>query len=749
MISPTGKTFFCGLLIAFLANGGQSSARYTRLQESPPVSASPKKTEHKDEVKPPAATQEEQPVRLESYLIQLNVFVTSKDGQPVTDLHREDFQILENGRPQKITGFGLEVFDTTFQSSSASAGGSSGVGVDPSRQDRSILILVDDLHVGIENLAQARQALLNFINYEVRDDDQVSIVSTSGSLGFLQQLTNERSVMRLALSRLAPRTIQVVSMSDRPIRSIYQAELIVRNDREVLSAAVGEFLAENPGFMPEQAERLIIGNAQRIIQQSDLLALATINTISNAIMNLQRLEGAKLAILVSDGFLLSTVNNQARDRLVKVMDAATRASVVVHTVDSRGLATDTEDITVSSGSFTPQQQNVSHRLVSGDRRSRQDTLVTVAHETGGTAFINNNDLRLGLQTVLQQNNIYYSLAYMANPASGKNKEEFRKIEVKVNGRANLLVRFQRGYAIQPVAAKKKNGKDRGGPTPEQQIKEALGSIAPVRDVVVGARTNFISMPDKGPLAITGILIDPKSITLRPEDSIHKGQLDLLGLYYNSDGKLVHDFSKTLQLNLRTPTYRAVMQDGIQYVDYWNPAPGLYQIRIAVRDVASGKVGTSTQWLEVPDLATRKLALSDIFFLNEPSKGARTGTPGDAGSATSKEPAPVLVDPRLLVPTWRKFEKGGWINFGLFVYHQPEGANNDYLVQVQLVRNNTPVFTSPLRLISKDERVDTVRLFYGSRLSLEGLAPGKYFLQVIVIDRTSRERAFCRIDFSVG
>lgn len=752
---PTGKLFLCAWLVALLVNAGQFSARTCGLQEKAPAGASANATARKTEPNTPQTssdpqipTKDGQTVRLQSSLIQLNVFVTNKEGQPVTNLGREDFEVLENGRPQKITGFGLEVFDVSSQRNKSDADGESNSTPEVSRQDRAILILVDDLHLAPENFAQARKALINFIDYEIRDDDQVAIVSTSGSLGFLQQLTTERRVMRLALSRLGPRAMQVVTMADRPIRSTYQAELILRNDREVIEAAIAEFLAENPFMPPEQARRIIEGTAQRVIQYSENVALGSIETITNAIRNLQRLQGSKLAILVSDGFLVSTANRQARDRMLHVIDAATRASVVIHSIDSRGLVADNDDISQSSGLFTPQSININHRLTSGDRQSRQDTLVAIARETGGTAFTNNNDLRFGLQNVLQNNNVYYSLAYMASQDESNRKEDFRKIEVKVKGSPEVKVRFQRGYAIQPLLAKKKDGKEKAEPTPQQQIQQALGSIAPVQNVRLTARTNFVSLSEKGPVAITGVIIDAKSLMLRPDEKLHRGQIDLVLLCYDSDGKLVHDVAKTYQLNLRPETYRMVMEAGIQYVDYWNPAPGLYQIRVAVRDYGTGKVGTTTQWLDVPDLTAKKLALSDIFFLAERRLNPvpSVSDPDVASPAGSTTPA--QIDPRLLVPAWRQFEKGASINFGLFVYHSPEGANNEFVVQIQLMHNNTPVFTSPLRLISKEERVDSERIFYGSRLSLEGLSPGKYFLNVIVIDRTSRERASGRIDFSV-
>ncbi|MBI4468222.1 MAG: VWA domain-containing protein [Acidobacteria bacterium] len=692
--------------------------------------------------------QAEQPVRLESSLIQLNVFVATKGGDAVTDLLREDFEILENGKPQRISGFGLEVFDVAFQAPAGPAAATSAATLSESRgQDRSIVILVDDLHIGLENMSQVKAALLGFITYEVRDDDQVAIVSTSGSLGFLQQFTTDRTVMRLALDRLSHRPIGGVGPADRPIRSVYHAELVLRNDREVVEAAIAEVLSENPGLRPDQAERIVIDSARRVSQQADHVAVATIDTISNALRNLQKLEGTKLAMLVSDGFVLSTVNNQARDRLLKVIDGATRASVVVNTIDSRGLVTDGADASVSSGSFTPQQQNVAHRLSSGDRLSRQDTLVTLAHETGGTAFVNNNDLQTGLQSVLRKNNACYALAYLADLGPGKSKDEFRKIEVRVKARPELVIRFQRGFTIPSALAKKKDLREKSESTPKDQIREALGSIAPVRDVGVIARTNFISMADKGALAITGVLIDAKSLTLKPEDKTHKGQIELVGLYYNQEGERVHDFSKSVMLNLRPETYEGVLQDGLRYVDYWHPPPGLYQIRIAVRDGGSGKVGTTAQWLEVPDLTARPLALSDIFFLNElqrPENPEATAEINPPGTPT----APPPIDPRLLVPAWRQFDRNDWINFAFFVYHRPDQEKNEYVVQVQLMRNNTPVFTSPLRLISSGERVDPERIFYGSRVSLEGLNPGKYFLQVIVINRTSRERALGRIDFSV-
>lgn len=653
----------------------------------------------------------------------------------MTDLHRDDFEVLEAGIPQEVTHFSVESFDASFVAPSEIRPPSQEPLPAPGAAERTIVVMVDDLHTSVQNMIGIKKALAQFVNQEIRDDDQVVFVTTSGSLGFLQQLTSERAVMRLAVERLTGQASPISSPLDRPYLTPYQAEQIARGDRPLFEAAVNELRAEEP--QNPNPEDLVNAAVQRILAQVDQWSVATLSTLDATLRSLQRQSGSKMAILISEGVLLTTNSSQARSQLQQVIDAATRAGVVVYTIDPRGLETDALDLSTGSQDRTEPMRILRQTNQAAERLALQETLQTIAKQTGGEAFLNRNDLKVGFQNVLLKNNFYYSLGYQ--PAESKHgKAEFQPIEVRVKGRTDVQVRFQRGYLIaQPEKPKQNKTKD----DPKTLIQQALHSMTPYRQIGLTGRANFINVASPGSLVVAAFQIDAHTLQFNQIDDRRQTTVDIVGLVYNARGDVAHSFSKTLSLNLRQQTYDRLLNQGLQYTEQFQPSPGLYQIRIALREQSTGHVGSLSQWVEVPDLSQNRLVLSDIFFVT----GAPNMSPDAGGNA-----AQMADDPKLTIPAWCVFPQNSRLDFGFYVYNasQAAGQNPDLVVQVQIVRNNAPVFTSPLRVIPVEESTDLKHIFYGSRVLLGLLAPGKYLLQVIVIDRSNRQNAVERIDFTV-
>lgn len=680
--------------------------------------------------------QERPMVTLESPLIELNVFVTDERGRPVTGLRRDDFEVLEAGVPQHISTFSVERFDARLELP-RSTGEDRSEQLAPGVSNRTILIVVDDLHIAPHNMLRVKRALLEFIDGDVRDGDDVVFVTPSGRLGFLQQLTHERAVMRLAVGRLMGQKTSFSSTFDRLALTPHLAERLLRRDPTALEAVVRELRAQQPLLSPDAAMNMAMMSARQLIGQIEQRALATINTLAGAIATLRRRPGSKLAIFISEGFLLSTVSTRARRRLQSVIDAATRARVVVYTVDPQGLHTTSSDPGRSPHDVTPEMINVRLSDRISQQSALQEALATIAHQTGGVAFLNDNDLQAGLRSVLVENNFYYAIGYQPSQTRSK-RARFRSIRVKVKGHPRWNVRFQQGYLAAGRAKPKASTTSR---RPEDRVREALAAIIPYEEIGVTARASFINVPGTGSLIIAAIHLDGRTLRFRQANGAFTATVELTGVFYDTQGKVVHSFSKKLDLNLRPPTYQDILQRGVEYIEHVRPGPGLYQMRIAVVEPSTGRLGSASQWVEIPDLRKQRLQLSDIFFLTEPPPDS----PRDSGRT-----APRQAEPMLIAPTRRVFNRDGWFDFGFYIYngHRAAGSKPDLVVQIQVLQNSMPVVTSPLRVVPIGEGTDEQRIFYGRRLMLQSLAPGKYELRVIVIDRRSRQRAVKRIDFNV-
>jgi len=167
-------------------------------------------------------------------------------------------------------------------------------------------------------------------------------------------------------------------------------------------------------------------------------------------------------------------------------------------------------------------------------------------------------------------------------------------------------------------------------------------------------------------------------------------------------------------------------------------PGIYQVRVAVRDDKSGKTGSAHAWIEIPDLANKKLAMSSLL-LGERPQSTMTNVSNTAG-----------VDPVALSASHR-FQRQSALRFLLFAYNSalsPVDQKPDVAVQVQVVRDDQPVITTALRKMNTDGVADLTRLPYAAEVPLSELLPGRYMLHVTLIDRVSKQSTSRKTHFDV-
>jgi hypothetical protein len=170
-------------------------------------------------------------------------------------------------------------------------------------------------------------------------------------------------------------------------------------------------------------------------------------------------------------------------------------------------------------------------------------------------------------------------------------------------------------------------------------------------------------------------------------------------------------------------------------------PGLYQVRVAVRDETSGRSGTAHGWIEIPDLSSGQLALSSLML------GSRNAGPEATNASAIADPSPNLV----ALSIDHHFSPNGFLRFLVLVYNAslaPADSKPDVAVQVQIVRDEQPVTTTALKKISVDGITDLTKIPYAAEVSLNGLPAGRYLLQVTIVDRISKKSASQQTHFEI-
>ena len=442
---------------------------------------------------PPQQQDDEEVVRISTELVQTDVMVFDKSGKFVEGLKPEQFELKVDGQARPIVFFDRVQAGTVNEDAQLAAArgvkSAAGGAVLPLDRGRTVIFFVDDLHLSTGSSLRLRKTLLRFIDEEIGQNDVAAVVSASGQVGFLQQFTDDKVVLRAAAERINARPY-LVRDSDRPPMTEAHAIAIERRDPSVLSYFVDALLRENPGMSAETAESLVRQRANTILAQSRGVAINTLASLRSAVRGSAALPGRKILFFISDGFMVEDRGGELRDWMRRVTDAAARSGVVIYSLDAEGLRTGAPDAS-SAASFDP-----SGRLSMTDFSETsllQSPLFTLAGDTGGRALVNTNALGHAVAGALKETSLYYLLAWKPEAQAEGGSPKYRRVEVTVRDRPELSVIVRRGFfdTPPPEAAphdkekKKKNNKlevadasAQKTPAPERELQKALGAALP-------------------------------------------------------------------------------------------------------------------------------------------------------------------------------------------------------------------------------------------------------------------------------
>ncbi len=582
------------------------------------------------------------------------------------------------------------------------------------------------------SLIRVRKTLHQFIEQQMGQNDQVAITSANGQVGFLQQLTDNKTVLRAAVERLKQSAQQMRDTDSPPMTEMMALAIDLYNDQNVLNYFVEQLVAK--GFTQQPAETLVKSRAKRVLQESYQLTRFALMTLESLTRSSAQLPGRKLVFFISDGFKLNQNESDVQDRIRNITNASAKNGVVIYTLDARGLSVSGFGVADSNDSMgsDPRGESASTilhytaREVSAD----QEPLRMIAANTGGRALLNSNSLNKGFTRAIRETSRYYLLAWRP-PGGTSGKDKFRELVVRVTGRPELNVQVRRGYydvAPQPVA---KNVKASGESpavkkTPAEDLRQAIGSPYPSNALPTQLGLVYVRTPDKGPVMTASIQIARQFMTFNRAEDKQSAVIDLSGVVLNDQGKPVASFKDRLEVAVWFPQYVGQPRRDLVY-NFQSPlAPGLYQVRVATRDGKTGRTGSAIEWIEIPDLSKQKLSLGSLILGETPREAVEA-------AASSEPTAVVSVD--------KRFPRSSRLRLLTYIYNAARGANGatppDVALQVIILRNEQAVLTNPLHKVEPIPGGDPTAIPYAAEVPLSALVPGRYVLQVTAIDHLGK------------
>ncbi|HEV2707074.1 MAG TPA: VWA domain-containing protein [Pyrinomonadaceae bacterium] len=754
----------------------------------------PPRASHAQEVSKPVAhaTQQQsvtpyddEVVRITSNLVQIDATVRDKDGRPVTDLRAEDFEVLEDGRPQQITNLSYVALDAAPVTASEAArradasrtANAEKTGAEvappppsarlrPGQVRRTVALVVDDLGLSFESIASARASLRKFVDEQMQPGDLVAVVRTSAGVGALQQFTSEKRLLYAAIERVrwyppgrggvgafAAIEKDLVSESNNTAATI-RANTTDRATYTGMTAAGTMNLPDQSTSILDLRDTNDLTDRYR----EELFASGTLGALNFVVRGLKELPGRKSVVLYSDSipiFRKDGKSERVLETLRRLVDVANRASVVIYSVDARGL----QSLALTGADNTSAMTRSSQiRAAVAERGANyfesQNGLSYLAEQTGGLLIHNTNDVAEGVRLALQDQQGYYLIGYRPedatfDPQTGARR--FHELTVRVK-RPNLRVRTRNGFygftedeAARPLRASR-----------AAQLQGAINSPFSSGALPLRMTSLFADDPQTGSFMRSLVHLDARSLTFdKQPDGSYRSTIDVLALTYGDDGRVVNQVDRTDTVTVAADRYENVLRHGLVYlVNVPAARPGAYQLRLAVRDAATERVGSASQFVEVPNLSDKRLALSGIVLSGNdlpvaaPTGGVVTSYTGSLfGGAGALEPDPQSG------PAIRRLRAGAELFYNFAVYNARSANGQTRLEsQVRMFRDGRLMFTGKAMPVEVGAQADASHLLAGGRMKLSAqAAPGEYVFQLVVTDRqdASKPRVASQwIDFEI-
>ena len=680
---------------------------------------------------PPKPAEAEDVVRIATELVQTDVMVFDKDGRFVNGLKPEQFELLVDGKPQPIAFFESVVTGGRSEVEALRAARDN-KRAQPAKEDspqpisehgRTIVFFVNDLNLDPGSLARTHKTITTYIDRMLGPNDQVAITSASGQIGFLQQLTNNRVVLRAALDRLkfVP---GMATDTERPYMSPYAAYLIAeQHDRprgvtlpdQVPPPTLFEYFVQQTmksnNVPREIAEPIVDRRASLIIRQSDVVVKNALSTLGNLMRSTAKLPGRKLVFFISDGFVPNFTGSDFTTMLRRATDSANLSSVVIYTLDAHGLATDSSLDASTGGGFDP--YGLYQSRMSGERNFMQEPLHALAADTGGRALLNSNDLEGGIARALDETSRYYLVAWRPE-TEAQRASNFSKIKVTIAGRPELKVQLRRGYLGAPPE------KIKGRPQPvELESTDVLGVTESSAEELHAA----LGVGYKQPTGANMQLSSTVQVSAQSAGE-NGGSLvaNVLGAVFDSKGKAVGSFKQRIEVT-RVPAHAAPVYSYVNHqVDV---PPGLYQVRAIVAERGTDHLYGTMEWIEIPKLKEGTFSISSVY-VGEITAAGGTGQVGVNAS--------------------RRFARSSRLRFTTQIYN---AATPPQLgLQIKILRGTEAVITPPEITIPTEKLTNFANIPYTGEFPLSALTPGNYVLELTVTDRTRKTSASQQLAISV-
>jgi VWFA-related protein len=654
-----------------------------------------------------------------SLVIEL-VTIKDKSGKVVEGLTAKDFTITEDGVPQEIKHFEfMKLPDTPnttpLQFSSRDLANvqimnklphATIVPETPGKllyHDRRLMALYFDMtSMPPPDQIRALDAAEKFVKTQMQAADMVAIMEyEGGAVNVRLNFTDDRA--------------KILSI----------IETMVVGEGQGLEDSVQDASAADTGaaFGQDDSEFNIFNTDRKL------------SALQTAAKMLGSLNEKKQLLYFASGMRLNGVDNQAQ--LHATINAAIRAGVSIWTIDARGLVASSPMGDASHGSpgGNAMYTGAAAAAFTTNFSSSQDTLYSIAADTGGKAFLDSNDLGKGIVNAEQSVSSYYIVGYYAT--NDKTDGKFRRIKISLAGQtANLD--YRQGYFAGKVFSKFTTADK------ERQLEEALMLGDPVTELTMAMEVDFFQLNRAEYFVPLMVKIPGHELALARKGGFEHTVIDFIGEVKDEYGSTIQNIRDKVDYKLTDSTAEELSKRPIQYATGFTLLPGSYKVKILARDAETGHIGTYEIKFTIPNLdrEEKRVPISSVVLSSQmiDMRDALYNATKDKDKSESSNP--LVIDGQKLIPSvTRVFSKAKDMYIYLQAYERAATTTQPLVAFVTFYRGQVKAFETPPLAVTEGLVGKSKAVPLKFRVSLGQLQPGEYNCQVTVLDPTSQKAAF--------
>ena len=667
---------------------------------------------------------DQQPVfRSSTRLVVQNVYVKDKDGKPIQGLTAKDFVVTEDNQRQEIAFVEYQRIANDpandlpeppaadpARDAAAAAGVQRAVNVEIATppagsikyQNRRLLVMYfDQSSMPLTDQLRSYDNARKFLDRQMTVSDLVAVMTfANGILRVRQDFTDNRATLREVIDALQ----------------------------------IGDDL--NGDGLPDAGDNG--GDSEFSVFNTD----RQLSALQSAVNMFRALPEQKTLIYFGSGLRLNGSDNQAQ--LSATKNAAIRANVTINPVDARGLtaAAPLGDVTrAASGNAGALFGGTS---VAANSQASQDTLFSLAKDTGGTAMFDTNDLSLGIVRAAQTVTDYYIVAYYSMHTEQDGK--FRRVRVEVPQTADARLSYRQGYYGDKSFANFNNA-DR-----ERQLEEAFSLEDPITEITIAMELNYFLLSRAEYYVPVSMKIPGSELTQARSRGAATTRIDFIGEIKDEYGITIQNIRDSISIRLSDADAQQLARRPIQYENGYVLLPGKYVIKVLARDTTTGRIGTYQTPFVVPNLVREKqrTPISSVVLSSQ-----RVAL-GDELFTVRQDPEvaalnPLVVDGQRLLPSvTRVFSKSRDLLVYLETYQRDTTTTTGrpVVAVLSLYRGDERVFeTAPLPVVGgmhPKSKAVPVKV----SVPLASIEPGRYDCQITVLDPETQKAAFWRMPVAI-